>query len=95
MHHAAARRTTVAAIVALVGMATLAAVVRSHVGVAVPDPGADSIARQELRLEAARASLDARPLIGGSHLPPYDARAAILREESVLRRLSSTRTGAR
>ena len=57
------------------------------------DPLVDSpeaaIDREELRVQAARASVDAKPSIGESHLPPYDAEAAIAREESALRRLSS------
>ena len=48
------------------------------------------IARQESRVEAARASLNARPLLGSSHLPPFNATAAIAREEFLLRRLAST-----
>ena len=93
--HAAAWITTVTVAAAVCGLATMAAVLGSTVGVAAPLSLADSIARQELRLEAARASIDARPLIGASHLPPYDARAAVVREESELRRLSSTRSAAR
>ncbi len=59
------------------------------------DPSLDSdeareavVARQQLRVEAARASLDAKPLIGVSHLPAYDARVVIAREEATLNRLS-------
>ena len=95
MNHATVRMTITAVGVALAVLATLEAVIQSPLGVAAPDAGAESIARQELRLEAARASVDARPLLGASHLPPYDARSAVVREESALRRLSSTRTAAR
>ena len=95
MNHATVRMTIIAVGVALAGLASREAVVQSPSGVAAPDSEAGSIARQELRLEAARASVDARPLLGASHLPPYDARSAVVREELALRRLSSTRTAAR
>ena len=89
------RTTTFAAGVATAALATLVAVQRSPADAAAPDRRASLIAREALRLEAARASLDAKPLLGASHLPPYDARAAIAREESALRELSSTRTATR
>ena len=93
------RTTTVAIAIAIgiafAGLAALVALQRSPADAAAPDLRASLIAREALRLEAARASLDAKPLLGASHLPPYDARAAIAREESALRQLSSTGTATR
>lgn len=79
-------RTTLAAVAALIAFIALAyrdiRASESHA------PPAAVIARQQLRVEAAHASLGAKPVIGKSHLPPYDAAAAIAREENESRRLS-------
>lgn len=86
-------RTTLAAVAALIACIALA--YRDIRAAESDDPLAAVIARQQLHVEAAHAALDAKPLIGESHLPHYDAPAAIAREENELRRLSSLKTAAR
>jgi hypothetical protein len=59
--------------------------------VAPADPLDAAIVHQASRVEAARAAINARPLIGSSHLPKFDAIAAVEREEAEWRRLVSLR----
>jgi hypothetical protein len=74
---------------------TAALLLQQDFAVPSADPLDEAIAREELRVQAAHASLDARPLIGESHLAAFDAQGAIEREESTLRRLSSMRRASR